>query len=199
MFRTDPGPNRQRLGFQAAVLSSFDFLTSRFVYRLVQSEPTFLRYEGDHVFINVFHGRGSYEVGCEIGLLFSSSGERFTLGEILEANGLPDAPGKTRFQASSPEGVASVVPKVADLVQRYAGPLLVGDPKAFQHLRERHTRWFESFMRDQRNTPVRDEASVAWQARDYARVVELYESISRDLTPLEVRRLGYARRKLSGT
>jgi hypothetical protein len=45
--------------------------------------------------------------------------------------------------------------------------------------------------------PTREAANAAWEAKDYAKVHELYGSLGEDLTPVERKRLEYARRKLS--
>jgi hypothetical protein len=68
MFQTDPGKDRSQLGFADAVRSSFTFLRA---YGLipVEENATFVRYESDAVFINVYHWLGSFEVGVEIGRL----------------------------------------------------------------------------------------------------------------------------------
>ena len=59
MFRTDPGKDRWQLGFKDAVLSSFKLLR-KYGLKPVEEDVTLVRYESDAVFVNVYHGRGSF-------------------------------------------------------------------------------------------------------------------------------------------
>lgn len=43
---------------------------------------------------------------------------------------------------------------------------------------------------------VRSRADVAWQAKDYAQVVEPYGPIREDLTEVEVKKLAYAEQQV---
>ena len=64
----DPGKDRWQLVFKDAVLSNFGFLRA-YGLKHVEEDVTFVRYESDAVFTNVYHGRGSFEIGVEIGRL----------------------------------------------------------------------------------------------------------------------------------
>src|SRR5690348_10203982 len=68
MLKIEPNPEREQLGFRDAVLSSFKFL-AEFRLRPVEKKMTFVRYQSRHVFVNVYHGRASYELGIQIGRL----------------------------------------------------------------------------------------------------------------------------------
>src|SRR5215467_14672952 len=81
-----PEEGRANLGFPAAVMSAFAFLTKDFSFRCVKRDVTFVRFESDAVFVNIYHGRASYELNVEIGE--SVIGKQlpespFTIGEIL--------------------------------------------------------------------------------------------------------------------
>jgi hypothetical protein len=43
---------------------------------------------------------------------------------------------------------------------------------------------------------IREQVNKAWQAKDYAKVVELYEQVRDDLSPAEQKKLEYARKHL---
>ena len=47
-------------------------------------------------------------------------------------------------------------------------------------------------MREGNLRVVRSKADAAWQAKDYAQVVELYGPIREDLTEVEAKKLAYA-------
>src|SRR5260370_23757025 len=100
--------DRSALGFSQAAASAFRFLEERFGFRITERQPTRLRYENRTTFVNLYHGRLSYELGFEVGPLFQNQGaiqERFILEEILENAGKPAA-GALRV-ARTAEEVAS--------------------------------------------------------------------------------------------
>lgn len=197
MFRTEPGKDREQLGFKDAVLSSFGFLHT---YRLkpVKEDVTFVRYESDAVFINVYHGRGSFEVGVEIGRL--DRPEKYGLDYIVswagkqawEAEGFGRG---TMFQVSTREGVQNIVPKVAELVKRYGDPFLSGRPAFYDELHKANERASVAYEREQMLSRIRKEADAAWRAKNFARVAELLQPVRSDLTEVEGKRLAYAEKQ----
>ena len=87
MIRTRPGPERFRLGFSEAVQSAFGFLQQDYGFRCVEAGPTFVRYESDLAFVNLYHGRASYELGFEVGRRPDVRGQpesHYTMAEILQ-------------------------------------------------------------------------------------------------------------------
>lgn len=72
MIRFEPGTDRSKLGFKEAVSANFKFLR-KFGFHRARAEATFIRYETvrfltkKKLFVNVYHGRGSYEMGVQIG------------------------------------------------------------------------------------------------------------------------------------
>src|SRR5687767_11892121 len=64
--KLEPGMDRWRLGFKEAVLANFGFL-QQIGFKPVTEDVTFVRYESKTVFVNVYHGRASFEIGVEVG------------------------------------------------------------------------------------------------------------------------------------
>ncbi len=198
VFRADPSKDRHTLGFKNAVLSNFAFLDD-YGLKLVEEDTTFVRYESDTVFVNVYHGRGSYEIGVEIGRL--DRAEKYGLDHIVsgagesvwEAEGLGRG---TMFQTSTHAGVLKIVPKVAYLVRQYGGPFLSGRPAFYQELQEANEREARAFERAQNFTRIRREAETAWRGKDYLRMSELLRPVRDDLTTLESKRLDYAEKQI---
>jgi len=124
MFQTDPGKDRWQLGFQDSVLSSFDFL-STYGLRPVEESATFVRYESSSVFVNVYHGRASFEIGVEIGrrdrpekygldYIVSWAGKRAWEAEMLTASRrlwwtVAEDPSDDRYLECAVEGEAGCV------------------------------------------------------------------------------------------
>jgi hypothetical protein len=82
------------------------------------------------MFVNIYHGRASYEIGVEIGLKARS--EKYGLGYIVSWAGetawRSEGFGRsTLFQVSSRDGVQRIVPRVAEIARKYSEPFLGGD------------------------------------------------------------------------
>lgn len=185
MFRTEPNPDRSQLRFEEAVLSAFAFLTApAYGFKCAASEVTLVRYESATAFVNIYHGRSSHEIGCEIGLIPERDGialghqsegehpeEGFTIWEIARLEGVPGIDDRTFLQASTAERVEQLVPQLAQLVRTYASRAIRGDLAYNTSLREARTNWFENYMTDSRLERARADVARAWQTKNYAEVV----------------------------
>jgi hypothetical protein len=197
MLNKEPGPERAKLGFKETVLSSFEFL-SDFHLHPVQKEETFVRYESSEVFVNVFHGRASFELGVEIGRLKQPT-EKLTFYDIVAWAGAEKAEGfgqHVTFQVSSRKGVQEFVPKLALLIKKHATSLLRGDGAEYDSALAIQSNRAEEYAKEVNLKSVRGKAEAARQAKDYAQVVELYDSMRKDLTEVEGKRLAYAEQQI---
>jgi len=191
-----PG-NRADLGFSEAVQGAFGFLVAEFGFRITESNPTLVRYESERVFLNVYHGRRSYEIDVEIGRLPLVERRRYRLPDVLGAiAGLEDKR-DTYFQASNGPVVERCVRAIADLVAKHYGPVLRGEPAVFDSIGAYTAERDAAYTKEVVQRPVRAAADKAWRAKDYEKVRELYGSIRNDLSPVERKRLDYAERHSS--
>ena len=163
----------------------------------MRQEATFVRYESGAVFVNVYHGRGSFEIGVEIGRL--GRPEKYGLDYIVSRAGTQawEAEGfgrGTMFQVSTREGVQNFVPQVAQIVKKYGDPFLSGSAAFYDELEKVNARGSIVFEHAQRVKRIRKEANAAWSAKDFARVADLLQPIADDLTEVEGKRLAYARK-----
>lgn len=197
MLNKEPNPERAELGFKEAVLSSFKFLNDAGL-RSVQQEMTFVRYESPEVFVNVYHGRASFELGVEIGRL-KEPNSKLSLYDIVAWAGAEKAEGlgqHVSFQVSSREGVQEFVPKMAALVEKHAAPFLRGDAAAFDSALEIQSERAKNYAKGVNLSHVRRKAEAAWQAKDYAQVVDLYGPVRDDLSGVEAKKLAYAEQQI---
>ena len=200
MLNKEPGPERTQLGFKAEVLSSFRFLAN-FGLRPVEEKVTLVRYESSEVFVNVFHGRASYELGVEIGRL-KDQDAKLSIFDIVRWAGAEKGEGfgqHVMFQVSSREGVREFVPKLAALVRKHAVPLLRGDEDAYCTALESRAKRYADEVKEGDLRVVRSKADAAWQAKDYAQVVELYGPVREELTEVEAKKLAYAEQQIPAT
>ena len=197
MLNKEPSPERATLGFREAVLSSFKFL-SDVGLRPVKEEMTLVRYESSEVFVNVYHGRASFELGVEIGRL-QEPAEKLTLYDIIAWAGAEKAESfgqHVTFQVSSREGVQEFVPKLAHLVQKYGAPFLKADATAYCAVHEARSRGAVEYEKQVNLRDVRRRAETAWHAKDYTQIVELYGPVREELTEVEAEKLAYAEKQV---
>jgi hypothetical protein len=197
LLNKEPNPERAELGFKEAVLSSFKFLNDAGL-RPVQQEMTFVRYESPEVFLNVYHGRASFELGVEIGRL-KETNIKLTLYDIVAWAGAEKAQGfgqHVTFQVSSRKGVQEFVPKLAALVKKHATSFLRADGAAFDSASEIQSERARDYAKGVNLSQVRRKAEAAWHAKDYAQVVDLYSPVRDDLTEVEAKKLTYAQQQV---
>ncbi len=184
--------NRENLKFNFNVRNNFQFLIDDYNFEFVKEDFTFVRYETDQLFVNIYHGRLSYELGFECGLKSKGEDSRFRLNTILRGL-IGDTHNKqTFYQASNKEAVANCLSKISDIVKKYCFSLLRAEDLAFvkvdrasadegQELTEKYTLGF-----------VREQAEQAWRNKEYKKVRSLYKTIEEKLSYIELKRLKYA-------
>jgi hypothetical protein len=176
-----------RLGFVALVTKHFAFLL-RLGCAVVRREDTFVRFESDTVFVNVYHGRSSYQVGLELGRIQES--EKYSLYEVLSAV----APGdlqRARCQTTDPDVLGQCLAAIADTVEQNCKTLLAGDPAAFEHLRSVVSPMRQAATIQAQFGAIIDRADRAWDAKDLERAAALYEKAIPGLDETRTRRLQY--------
>lgn len=199
-----PGSDRSDLGFVDAVLEQFAFLES-FGLQLTKSELTFVRYESDERFVNVFHGRSSYEIGVEVGRWVDADNgvaeEKFPLA-YLDALRQPEAGSSVRgLTAVSKEQVASFVAEFAGWAQALLPDALsLSSERVFAELQAEVVRQSQLFLQGTQAEVLRERAALAWREGDFYRVVLAYSEILEELPLMslrssELKRLQYAERQ----
>lgn len=188
---------RSDLRFEESARESFFFLEKDFGYRLVEAGPTLLRYEDrGELFVNVYHGRSSYELKFEVGRRDPKSGkeERYYPVDFASAFGSRD---NCNFQATTRASVADGVRKLAGLLCSYGKEALSGSPFAFKRLRDAQARSSDQLIRKWKLSEAREVATQAWQRKDYERVVRSYEPFLDDIEPSERKKYEYSKRRCS--
>lgn len=194
--RTDHSSARAAFRFPQKVLIAFAFLARDYGFRCVRTEPTFVRYESPLAFVNVYHGRSSYELGLEVGRLGEDSEEEqgFTVMELMRLQDPQAEKDFSYFAATRPEQIQWAVTQLANLLKTYGGGALRGDECIFGRLYEERIRWREEFAKQTVLSQIRSRAEAAFRGKEYAKAAALYESIQTELTPLETKKLSYSRK-----
>src|SRR5579872_581886 len=195
-----PGKDRWKLGFKEAVLTNFQFLQD-YGLECAQSDVTFVRYDSPKIFVNVYHGRGSYELNVEIGWHDGPQKESpMSLDAVLGWKRAPERKLLNTevplFRAENPESLQEMVPKMAALFRKYAEPLLRADEESFESF-DKYCN-LESIRLGERYTTgtTRWKAARAFQRKDWKQVIQSYESMVEDLSQTEAAELAYAEQQV---
>lgn len=193
-----PDPARASLRFAEEALRAFGFLETEYGFHRVQCEITFVRFESHDMFINVYHGRSSFEFGVEFGTLGGEApaGESpFVLEELLDALGKDT---RLRYQAGTTrEVVRLALEERARLVHELADFILNKSHLPVEALLAGRKRFRENLETEVLLHHVRGDVESAWRAKDFRSVVQLYEQIRGHLTPAEAKKLEYAKKHVS--
>jgi hypothetical protein len=203
MPTTEPSLDRARFGFVEAIRSAFSFLSDR-DFEMRSAGPTFVRYESPAAFVNVFHGRGSYELGVEVGRWVPRNGEqmeqKFPLSDVIELTGYAGEAGLRPLVATDPEAVKQFVTLLADWTRAYADRALSGDNQFFSELSRRAAARSDALQAQWHADRLREDADNAWRGKDYPAVDRAYTALAElpsiSLTQSELGRLSYARKHM---
>jgi len=176
-----------RLGFVAAALKAFAFLED-LGFSVVRREPTLLRFESESVFINVYHGRSSYQVGLELGRL--QGDELYSLHEVLSGMA-PNDLDRARCQTVDPATLVRCLTSIAETVKRNCQLLLVGNDKAFRRLNSVVSPMREATTLQAKFGAILDRADQAWEQKNLSEAASLYERAAPALDETRRRRLEY--------
>lgn len=200
--QTAVGPDREQLGFLGAARDRFAFLADR-GFEEVAGNATYLRLERDGVFVEVFHGRASYELGVEFGrwVLVDDARvkQKFHLAEVLPVVA-PEVTFVART-ATSRAQVARFVEELAQVARVVVERLEDEGVEVFDRVSAAVERRSDEYLENTRAEHLRGRADAAWHRRDFVAVVIAYEEIEAELDTVslrgsETKRLAYAREHL---
>lgn len=184
-----------RLGFIDLALRAFSFLFDA-GFRLARREEAFVRFESSEVFVNVYHGRSSYQVGLELGR--AEQGDVYSLHELLTAMA-PEEVGLARCQTSDPVVLSRCLIDLARVLQHHFRLLLAGDLTSFDRLRAAVGPLRAAATLEAQYGATRSRADQAWEARNMPLAETLYEEAEPALGEAQRRRLSYLRNKAQPT
>ena len=187
--------------FVVNVKHAFTFLIMDYGFSVVETVATFVRYESPAVFVNVYHGRGSHEIGLELGLL-DDVGKLFSWFHLMELVCLQDDEACQWFRAyytTDPMLIKAAVESLAASLKQYGDMALHGDGAVFTALRQARMQSKERYARELRESRARARGNDAWNQRAYHEVSAQFGGIESALSPSEEGKLRYARKMLAKT
>jgi hypothetical protein len=188
---------RENLGFVEGVTELFRFLETDYGYQQSHRAPTLVVYETRELEVQIRHGLLSYEVEFNISRRKGRLKWRYDLPEILCALA-PEYRGSTFYQTTKRDLLRQSLASIAELIRKYADPLLRGSDAAVRLVEMAHQEGSRRTTEYYTIRPVKEKADAAWKSRNYREVVALYISVESHLDPLERRRLEYAKKHVSG-
>ncbi len=177
--------------FVDVALPAFHFLTSEFGYRIVANDGrSNIKYASDDAFVSIDFEYG-FEIEVTVGLLDDSI-MAFPLRLLVELGGGELEP---LIQASTEERLRTYLPLLAMRLREFGRGALVGDQAVFDTLRRMAAAEARATTLDFEQRQFRRKVETAWRQKEYKTVVALLESLP-GRTPLEDKRLNYARKQL---
>jgi hypothetical protein len=181
--------------FAETVQRNFKFLVVR-GFRLVRADPTFVRFESPWLFINLYHGRRSYEIGLELGQIGRPEDEDqpYPMSALLEAVGSSDAKNYLNYTARNMDAVDAGVARLAKLFNQNITEEFLARRDLFNLLKQQRKSRADSFALKTNLEQARSIVEPAWRTKDYKKVVEILLPLSEHLTASERKKLEYAKR-----
>lgn len=188
--------NRGPLNFFEEVKKNFAFLESKYDFMIAESLPTYVRYESPKMFINIYHGRISYEIGLEFGRLDSEKNQKdcYSLWALINLFNENTAKKYRLFAARTSELVKKGVAELSQLFKQYENFIFIDGETVFDKLLLQREQLGKEYEKEVYTYQVRSKVEVAFKAKNFSEVVRLYESILDRLTPLEIKKLEYAKK-----
>lgn len=189
--------DRNMLGFQDVVKKHFAFLEDQYGFKCVSSDLYTVKYSSDKVYLNIYHERVSYELYFEIGMLPEDYNNllKANLSDIIAMPGIVNE--NVFYQASNKNDVYMVVEKLADLARMYAKDALNASLQYFRDIANYRTQVQENALRLLELKTAESKANSAWNVKDYKTVVEVYTQFEKHLNSVQLKRLDFAKKKIS--
>lgn len=188
---------REIFNFIEVVRYEFSYLSS-YGFQCVKEEPTFVRYESETTFLNIYHGRSSFEIAAEFGWLKHDS-QLYNIYELMRLSDPEEAERyrkRRNYIAIRPETVVTGVKRLSSVIKRYSSPFLNNDSTISAKLAKQQKEIINRFADEILSSQVRPKAEEAFRRKNYAEVVKLYESIESQLSMVERKKLEYCRKRL---
>lgn len=172
---------------------SFSFLIEQ-GFTEVEATPTLLEFHNPETDIDadVYFEPGSYEIGLQV----NRSGVKCSLSEMIRLAGDDSWRTYRDFAATTIDGVAEGLARLAELTKRFGQRALRGDPEFFGNLERERRLWTHEYALDVLESQLRPKADQAFRAGDYRTAAELYARIQSRLTSAEIKKLEIAKTRV---
>lgn len=198
-----PKGNKKQLDteydFASDALNAFHPIIVEFEYAVVASGDSYVRWNSENASIEIeYDRRRSFEVGIgfsrqRLGVLLTRT--PFNLGEVYREFGVPDASDVSFLQSSDYSRVLQFLKSSCEILHARCQTLLAGSNDAFSALEKRRAQEAEAYTQEIVLAGIRQQADRAWRDHRYEDFVKLLGEEEHSLTPSELSKLDYARKK----
>ena len=183
--------------FREIVETNFQFLESRHNYRVVERSPASLAYESAKCILTMFYDhKRSYEVFCGLGLKSYADNPLYTFDEMMASQEVPTEEWTTGYAALNRVELERRVSQMARILENYLTPLLEGNATAWERLFKYRETACISYAESNDISRVKNAASLAWEKRNYKKVVELLGAYRNKLEGSDLAKLNYAEKRI---
>ena len=178
--------------FEEEVKEHFLFLVTDYGFRLNLinhvASANYIKFESKEVFVYVFYGPPSFEVGMCFG--------RIGIDDLRGTNTFGPGDLILLYPTWSWNPKGGTVAEFARCLRECGSECLKGDQLVFAQMKKTRETRNQKWRQEERIKKVRQDADDAWRQKKYDKVVELYESIGTVLKGSESKKLSYARKHL---
>lgn len=186
----EPGHDRVKLRFAESVLFEFQFIVDEYGFRVTKTGSTYVRFEKLDVFVEVWHGRGSYALGVNFGRWVERQSKRVAeslpLKYLVDALDVADKSGFRYYQTAEAKPLARFIRHYAEIVRTYAPPLLRNEPGLFQMMENEFLEQAEIENQTKKAARLCAVAEKAFAKKDYGTVCTAYSEVIRDLDKIKL-------------
>jgi hypothetical protein len=183
--------NHSDLGFAEKVTKRFAFLLQD-GFSEAEVLPTLVRYRNGYVEIDIYHGQQSFEVGSGVLL----GGIRYSISEVIRSYDEAAANAYRYMAATTESGVVDSLEELARLMRKYVVPALQDYSALTIALEAQRKEWANQYSLDVLEHQLRPQAEDAFRRGDYSKAIELYRRLSERLSPVEVKKLALAEKRV---
>lgn len=158
----------------------------------LETTPFLVQFVSSSVLVQVQHDHYSYEIGVTFARK-ANPFQQYDLRNVVDAELGPGHSVLGAFQASSADRVTQGIQTLAEIINKHAHRALDGDPAFYELMDSVAAKINALYTKGIMQRPIRNSAERAWQRRDFKEVLEFYGQILDDLTPVEKKRMEYAR------
>ncbi|MGI8494620.1 MAG: phosphoribosylanthranilate isomerase [Pyrinomonadaceae bacterium] len=191
--------NVKLITFEILVKKYFHFLETDFGFKLTNAETNYnsssVRYESNKVFVKPWYFLPQYDYGVSFGLINDENW--FSLESLFSLDFGFSKPIEFTFnKLSEIETIEKIVVGFAQLLLENSKEVLTGNEKIYKQIQENEEVQSRSYTENLEIDYSRKQAEIAWQKRNYAKVVKNYQKILESLSPAEIKKLKYSEKFL---
>jgi|SRR5690554_1054783 len=180
--------------FEATVLDRFKFLETDYGFLCRSSRPQkytqLVIYENPELYVVLSYGPPAYEPEMSFGrrgIDDVPGGYSFHPGDLIQLDCCRD----WTWKKDDANTLVNWIAELARLLGRCGTQCLRGNSLVFAQMRTRRDGLIADWLRDEKLKELRSQIDGAWRAKDYKKVLNLYNSVD-DLSELDKKRIAFA-------